>query len=142
MQLTQSHIAILVDEYGGTAGLVTMEDLVEEIVGEIADEYDREGPAVERLADGSVRVSARLGVEELGEVFGREMDDEDVDTVGGLLAKYLGRVPIPGSVCVVDGLRLYAESTGGRRNRISTVLVTPEPEPELEDVSDPEHEHA
>jgi CBS domain containing-hemolysin-like protein len=142
MQLTSSHIAILVDEYGGTAGLVTMEDLVEEIVGEIADEYDREGPAVERLADGSVRVSARLGVEELGDVFGLEMDDEDVDTVGGLLAKYLGRVPIPGAECVVDGLRLRAESTGGRRNRISTVLVTKVPEPETEATLDPEHEHA
>jgi CBS domain containing-hemolysin-like protein len=142
MQLTQAHMAILVDEYGGTAGLVTMEDLVEEIVGEIADEYDREGPAVERLDDGSVRVSARLGVDELGEVFGREMDDEDVDTVGGLLAKYLGRVPIPGAETVVDGLRLRAESTGGRRNRISTVLVTPEPEAEAEEANDQEHEHA
>jgi CBS domain containing-hemolysin-like protein len=142
MQLTSSHIAILVDEYGGTAGLVTMEDLVEEIVGEIADEYDREGPAVERLADGSVRVSARLGVEELGEVFDMELDDEDVDTVGGLLAKHLGRVPIPGAETVVEGLRLRAESTGGRRNRISTVLVTREPEPEVEEAADPEHEHA
>jgi CBS domain containing-hemolysin-like protein len=142
MQLTSSHIAILVDEYGGTAGLVTMEDLVEEIVGEIADEYDREGPAVERLPDGSVRVSARLGVEELGEVFDMELDDEDVDTVGGLLAKHLGRVPIPGAETVVEGLRLRAESTGGRRNRISTVLVTQEPEPELEEANDPEHEHA
>jgi len=142
MQLTSSHIAILVDEYGGTAGLVTMEDLVEEIVGEIADEYDREGPAVERLPDGSVRVSARLGVEELGEVFDMELDDEDVDTVGGLLAKHLGRVPIPGAETVVEGLRLRAESTGGRRNRISTVLVTREPEPELEEAADQEHEHA
>jgi CBS domain containing-hemolysin-like protein len=132
MQLTQNHIAILVDEYGGTAGLVTMEDLVEEIVGEIADEYDRERPIIEPLPDGSSRVSARLGVEELGDLFGKEMSDEDVDTVGGLLAKHLGRVPIPGSEIVVEGLRLHAESTGGRRNRISTVLVTVVPEPATE----------
>jgi CBS domain containing-hemolysin-like protein len=145
MQLTQSHIAILVDEYGGTAGLVTMEDLVEEIVGEIADEYDRERPPVERLEDGSVRVIARLPVEELGEVFEREIDDDEVETVGGLLAKHLGRVPIPGAEVVVEGLRLHAESVGGRRNRITTVLVTVEPDTdaagaEPSDVA--EHEHA
>jgi len=145
MQLTQSHIAILVDEYGGTAGLVTMEDLVEEIVGEIADEYDRERPPVERLEDGSVRVIARLPVEELGEVFEREIDDDEVETVGGLLAKHLGRVPIPGAEVVVEGLRLHAESVGGRRNRITTVLVTVEPDAdaagaEPSDVA--EHEHA
>jgi CBS domain containing-hemolysin-like protein len=146
MQLTQSHIAILVDEYGGTAGLVTMEDLVEEIVGEIADEYDRERPPVERLEDGSVRVIARLPVSELGEVFEREIDDDEVETVGGLLAKHLGRVPIPGAEVVVEGLRLHAESVGGRRNRITTVLVTVEPEVDAEaaeaeaDVA--EHEHA
>ncbi|MBA3745199.1 MAG: HlyC/CorC family transporter [Sporichthya sp.] len=146
MQLTQSHIAILVDEYGGTAGLVTMEDLVEEIVGEIADEYDRERPPVERLEDGSVRVTARLPVEELGEIFGREINDDEVETVGGLLAKHLGRVPIPGAEAVVEGLRLQAESVAGRRNRITTVLVTVEPEPNEESSEDStevaEHEHA
>jgi CBS domain containing-hemolysin-like protein len=142
MQLTQSHIAILVDEYGGTAGLVTMEDLVEEIVGEIADEYDTERPPVERLPDGAVRVSARLPVEELGELFDRDISDDEVDTVGGLLAKHLGRVPIPGAYAVVEGLRLLAESTGGRRNRISTLLVTEEPEPEPAEDQVTEHEHA
>ncbi|MGQ0623472.1 MAG: hemolysin family protein [Sporichthyaceae bacterium] len=130
MQLSQSHIAILVDEYGGTAGLVTLEDLVEEIVGEIADEYDSERPPVERLDDGSVRVIARLPVDELGEAFDRKIDDEDVETVGGLLAKHLGRVPIPGAEVVVAGLRLRAETVAGRRNRITTVLVTEEPEPD------------
>jgi CBS domain containing-hemolysin-like protein len=146
MQLTQSHIAILVDEYGGTAGLVTMEDLVEEIVGEIADEYDRERPPVERLEDGSIRVTARLPVEELGEAFDREISDDEVETVGGLLAKHLGRVPIPGAEVVVEGLRLHAESAGGRRNRITTVLVTVEPEPDPAAPGEPsevaEHEHA
>jgi CBS domain containing-hemolysin-like protein len=142
MQLTQSHIAIVVDEYGGTAGLVTIEDLVEEIVGEIADEHDRERPPIEWLGEGEARVSARLGVEELGEYFGKQMQDEDVDTVGGLLAKYLGRVPIPGSECVVEGLRLRAESAAGRRNRIITVVVSVEPEPAEESADDQEHEHA
>jgi CBS domain containing-hemolysin-like protein len=124
MQVSQNHIAIVVDEYGGTAGLVTMEDIVEEIVGEIADEYDKERPPVERLANGSVRVSARLPVEELAELFGVEIEDEDVETVGGLLAKYLGRVPIPGARATCAGLALVAESAEGRRNRIGTVLVS------------------
>jgi CBS domain containing-hemolysin-like protein len=124
MQRGQNHIAIVVDEYGGTAGLVTMEDIVEEIVGEIADEYDRERPAVERLANGSVRVSARLPVEELGELFGLDIEEEDVETVGGLLAKHLGRVPIPGARVTCEGLVLVAESAEGRRNQIGTVLVT------------------
>jgi CBS domain containing-hemolysin-like protein len=145
MQLRQNHIAILIDEYGGTAGLVTMEDLVEEIVGEITDEYDHERPPVEKLEDGSVRVTARLPVEELGEIFGRVISDDEVDTVGGLLAKHLGRVPIPGASTTVEGLMLLAESTGGRRNRVSTVLVTEVP-PEVEDGSSTqdvsEHEHA
>ena len=145
MQLRQNHIAILIDEYGGTAGLVTMEDLVEEIVGEITDEYDHERPPVEKLEDGSMRVTARLPVEELGELFGRVISDDEVDTVGGLLAKHLGRVPIPGASTTVEGLVLLAESTGGRRNRVSTVLVTEAP-PEAEDGSSPqdvsEHEHA
>jgi CBS domain containing-hemolysin-like protein len=123
MQRDQIHIAIVVDEYGGTAGMVTIEDVIEEIVGEIADEYDREGPLVEQLADGAVRVSARLHVDELGELFGSDIHDPDVDTVGGLLAKHLGVVPIPGAQVEAYGLILTAESTAGRRNRIGTVLV-------------------
>jgi CBS domain containing-hemolysin-like protein len=116
-------MAIVIDEYGGTAGLVTIEDILEEIVGEIADEYDREPPAVEWLDDGSARVSARLSVEELEELFGVSIDAEDVETVGGLLAHRLGKVPIAGSVATVSGLRLTAESLAGRRNRIGTVTV-------------------
>ncbi len=123
MQLARVHMAIIVDEYGGTAGLVTIEDILEEIVGEITDEYDVERPPVERLEDGSVRVTARLPVEDLGEIFDVELPADEVETVGGLLAQALGRVPIPGSMAIVDGLRLVAEGTTGRRNRIDTVLV-------------------
>jgi len=123
MQARHVHMAIVIDEYGGTAGLVTIEDILEEIVGEIADEYDRERPPVEWLEDGSARVSARLSVEELEDLFGVSIDAEDVETVGGLLAHRLGKVPIAGSVATVSGLRLTAESLAGRRNRIGTVTV-------------------
>ena len=123
MQARHVHMAIVIDEYGGTAGLVTIEDILEEIVGEIADEYDRERPPVEWLSDGSARVSARLSVEELEELFGVSIDAEDVETVGGLLAHQLGKVPIAGSVATVSGLRLTAENLAGRRNRIGTVTV-------------------
>ena len=123
MQARHVHMAIVIDEYGGTAGLVTIEDILEEIVGEIADEYDRERPAVEWLSEGEARVSARLSVEELEELFGVGIDAEDVETVGGLLAHRLGKVPIAGSVATVSGLKLTAESLSGRRNRIGTVTV-------------------
>src|SRR5215469_2277397 len=123
MQARHIHVAIVIDEYGGTAGLVTIEDILEEIVGEIADEYDRERPPVEWLTKNEARVSARLSVEELEELFGVSIDAEDVETVGGLLAHRLGKVPIAGSVATVSGLRLTAESLAGRRNRIGTVTV-------------------
>jgi magnesium and cobalt exporter, CNNM family len=125
MQAERNHVAIVVDEYGGTAGLVTIEDILEEIVGEIADEYDRELPRVEELADGALRVTARLPVDELEEIFGvaLEQDDDAVETVGGLLAQALGRVPIPGAIANVGPLELHAEGARGRRNRIATVVV-------------------
>ncbi|MFD6055284.1 hemolysin family protein [Agromyces sp. NPDC060279] len=124
MQTTSNHLAMVVDEYGGIAGLATMEDLIEELVGDISDEYDRETPEVEALGDGRYRVSARLAVDELGELFGLELDDDDVDTVGGLLAKALGRLPQRGDRASTSGLELEAERTEGRRRRISTVLVS------------------
>ncbi|WP_137723694.1 hemolysin family protein [Prescottella subtropica] len=126
MQQQRNHMAILVDEYGGIAGLVTIEDVIEEIVGEIADEYDTdETPPVEDLGDGSYRVSARLPVEDLGELFDVDIDDDEVETVGGLLGYELGRVPLPGSEVVTAGLRLRGEGGADVRGRvrISTVYV-------------------
>jgi magnesium and cobalt exporter, CNNM family len=123
MQLQRIHVAVVIDEYGGTAGLVTIEDILEEIVGEIADEYDTERSPVEWLAPGTARVTARLPIADLEEQFGVTVEAEDVETVGGLLAHELGRVPIAGSEATVAGLRLTAENLAGRRNKLGTVLV-------------------
>lgn len=123
MQLESNHLAMVVDEYGGIAGLVTLEDLIEELVGDIADEYDQAVEEVKDLGGGRFRVSARLPVDELGELFGLDLDDDDVDSVGGLLTKQLGRLPLAGSTATVFGLVLTADRTEGRRKRLSTVLV-------------------
>ncbi|MGH3551572.1 MAG: hemolysin family protein [Mycobacterium sp.] len=128
MQRNRNHMALLVDEYGAIAGLVTIEDVLEEIVGEIADEYDEaEIAPVEELGDNRFRVSARLPIEDVGELYGVEFDDNlDVDTVGGLLALELGRVPLPGAEVVSHGLRLQAEGGPDHRGRlrIGTVLLS------------------
>ena len=124
MQRDQIHMAIVVDEYGGTAGLVTIEDLIEEIVGEISDEYDREGPGIEELPDGATRVPASLHIDDFAEHFDIDLDEEeDVDTVGGLLTKAIGRVPIVGASGVVEGLELTAERMAGRRHRVASIVV-------------------
>ena len=123
MQLESNHLAMVVDEYGGIAGLVTLEDIIEELVGDISDEYDHDVAEFEDLGDGRYRVSARLAVDELGDLFGIELDDDDVDSVGGLLTKELGRLPVAGSTVVASGLILRAERTEGRRRRLSTVIV-------------------
>jgi CBS domain containing-hemolysin-like protein len=124
MQASRQHIAVVVDEYGGTAGLVTIEDLLEEIVGEITDEYDADQVETESLTDGSVRVSSRFPIDDLDEVAGVAVEDDDVDSVLGLMAKHLGRVPIPGSHVEAHGLRFVAEAATGRRNKIESVLVS------------------
>ncbi|MFG3204864.1 hemolysin family protein [Streptomyces sp. NPDC048192] len=139
MQKERNHVAVVIDEYGGTAGIVTIEDILEEIVGEITDEYDRELPPVVELGDDRYRVTARLDITDLGELYGlEEYDDEDVETVGGLLAKALGRVPIAGASAEVElpderRLKLTAEAAAGRRNKIVTVLVEPVPVPAVEE---------
>jgi CBS domain containing-hemolysin-like protein len=132
MQAGASHMAVVVDEYGGIAGLVTIEDALEEIVGELTDEHDPSGPVVEDLGDGTFRVPARLGKDELGELFELDVDDDDVDSAGGLLAKALGKVPLPGSAGDIHGLHLVAEQTQGRRKQVATLLVrrsAPVPDP-------------
>jgi len=123
MQAKRVHMVIVGDEFGGTAGIATIEDILEEIVGEISDEHDEETVDITQLGEGRYRVSSRLPVDELGELFGLKLDDEDVETVGGLMAKQLNRVPIAGSVVKIAGLELVAERSTGRRNRIGTVIA-------------------
>ncbi len=133
MQSQRTHVAIVVDEFGGTSGMVTIEDILEEIVGEITDEYDTEPDENEELADGSWRLSSRFEVDDLEDLFDIPIEDEDVDSVGGLMAKHLGKVPIRGSVVEVEGLRFEAEGPTGRRNRIGRVLVSRMEAPEGND---------
>ncbi len=131
MQRDQIHMAIVVDEYGGTAGLVTIEDLIEEIVGEISDEYDREGPGIEELPDGTTRVPASMHIDDFAEHFDIDLEEDDVDTVGGLLTKAIGRVPLLGATGTVEGLELSAERMAGRRHRIASIVVRrPPPDPD------------
>ncbi len=122
MQHDKFHMAIVVDEYGGVAGLVTLEDLIEELVGEIVDEYDVEEALVERLVDGSLRVDARIPIDELNDLGTLSLPEGDWDTVGGLVFDVFGRVPGPGEICEVDRYRLKVERVQGRR--ITRVLVT------------------
>jgi len=123
MQKTSRHISVVVDEYGGVAGLVTLEDLIEEIVGEISDEYDRDAPDLAKVSEGVYLMTARYSLFDLGELFELELEDEDVDTVGGLLTKELGRLPAKGDSAVVSGLKLTAEVVEARRKRLITVKV-------------------
>ncbi|MGH9182735.1 MAG: hemolysin family protein [Acidimicrobiales bacterium] len=127
MQAEQFHMAIVVDEYGGTAGLVTLEDLIEELVGEIVDEFDVEDPLLEPLPGGDVRVNARMPVDELNDLFRLDLPEGDWDSVGGLVLNLLGHVPSEGEAIEVGGHRLRAERVQGRR--IGRVRVSPTPEP-------------
>jgi len=121
MQREANHLALVVDEYGGISGLVTLEDLIEELLGEINDEHDREEPEAVLQSDGSFRVSARLPVDRLGELFGIELEDDEVDSVGGLVSKALGRLADEGDSVTVAGIELTALRTERRRQRL--VLV-------------------
>lgn len=145
MQASASHIALVVDEYGGVAGLVTIEDLLEEVVGELTDEHDTVPvQEVEDLGGGVLRVPARLPVDELGDLFDLRLDDDDVDTAGGLLAKVLGKVPLAGSSVEVGGVHLEAERVEGRRKQISTILVhrtEPAVEPDDSNGGPDQHDH-
>jgi CBS domain containing-hemolysin-like protein len=115
LKRSKVHIAIVVDEYGGTAGLVTIEDLLEEIVGEIQDEYDREETPIERVNATEAVLDARVSIDSLRELFGFETEDEDYDTVGGFVYHHLGKVPVAGDEVRVDGLTLRVLSVLGRR---------------------------
>ena len=117
------HVCLVVDEYGGVAGLVTMEDLIEELVGEIADEYDPRSSEIVDLGDGRYRVSARLGLDEVGELFGLELEDDDVDSIGGLLGKVLERVPLPGATAEHGGIVMTGGASRGRGRGLATVFV-------------------
>jgi len=123
MQTSRHHMVIVIDEFGGTAGVATIEDIVEEIVGEITDEYDAEPDMAEEVEPGVWRISARMPVDDMGDLFGLQLEDEDVETVGGLLAKELNMVPIFGSQIIWNGLEITAEKSTGRRHQIDTVLV-------------------
>jgi CBS domain containing-hemolysin-like protein len=133
MQREKFHMAVVVDEYGGTAGLVTLEDLIEELIGEIVDEYDVEEEPIESLPNGDVRVNARLPIDELNELLDADLPEGDWDSVGGLLLNQLGHLPTEGESVVVDGHRLTAERVQGRRIgrvRVSKVTVPAEPDTE------------
>jgi CBS domain containing-hemolysin-like protein len=123
MQADQFHQAVVVNEYGGTAGLVTLEDLIEELVGEIVDEFDVEEAPVEQLGAGELRVSARLPVDEVNELIHADLPSGAWDTVGGLVFDLLGHVPVAGESVTVDGLRLVADRVTGRR--IERVRIVP-----------------
>jgi putative hemolysin len=125
MQGEKFHMAIVIDEYGGTAGLVTLEDLLEEVVGEIVDEFDVEQPMIEQVDGIRLRVNGRVPLDDLEELLGRELPDGDWSTVGGLIFNSLGHVPAVGEICEVDGHRFLVERVQGRR--IARVMVTPAP---------------
>jgi CBS domain containing-hemolysin-like protein len=123
MQVAKNHLVLVVDEYGGVAGLVTMEDLIEELVGDISDEYDRAVVDRTEVEPGIWRISARLPIDELGDLFGIELDDDDVDTAGGLLTKELGHLAVSGDTVTVSGVVLTADRVEGKRRHLITVLA-------------------
>ncbi len=137
LQRRKVHLAIVLDEYGGTAGLVTIEDLLEEIVGEIQDEYDEEEPLIVRLSENEARIDGRAAIDDLEELFGTSLgleDEDQYDTVGGLIYHRIGGVPKPGDRVPVDGLTLTVETTEGRRvGKVLAVRERPDPEGDEDD---------
>jgi CBS domain containing-hemolysin-like protein len=135
MQSKKFHQAIVVDEYGGTSGLVTLEDLIEELVGEIEDEYDVEEPPVEQLDDGDVRVTARMAIDQVNELLGSDLPEGDWDTVGGLVYSLLGHMPTEGESVECDGYLLTAERVQGRR--IGRVRISKSVQTEADQAGEP-----
>jgi putative hemolysin len=128
MRRNKLSIAIVVDEYGGTAGLVTVEDLLEEIVGEIADEFDRDEEPIHRISDNEVVLDAGVGVDELEELFGVKLEEGDFDSVGGLILSHLGKMPTTGEEVRVDGLVVRILAVSGRRiKRVRVIREEPPP---------------
>lgn len=125
LQREQNHMAMVVDEYGGIAGLVTLEDLIEELVGEISDEYDRDVEDLYEIGPDVYRVSAKYSVDDLADLYDIDIDEEEVDTVGGLLTKLIGRLPEGGSTASTTDLVLVAEKTEGRNQRVAWIRVSP-----------------
>lgn len=136
MQSEHFHLAMVVDEYGGISGLVTLEDIIEEVVGELTDEHDRNTIEPEEISPGVWRVPSRFSISELGELWGLELEDEDVDSVGGLLAKAIGRVPLPGATGDMLGVHMVAEEARGRRRQVGTIVCSYVPESPSEDSED------
>lgn len=135
MQRDQIHLAIVVDEYGGTAGIITIEDIIEEIVGEIADEYDDGVESFTWISETKARAKASIHIEDLTEELKIKIDEEDyegIDTIGGLMAQRLGRVPIAGSTITIEGWSITSERPIGRRRRISSVMIERVQEEEVE----------
>ena len=118
-------MAMVVDEYGGIAGLVTLEDLIEELIGEISDEYDKDVEHIRELSPHVYRVSAKYSVDDLADLYDIDIDEDDVDTVGGLLTKHVGRILVAGSRAETQDLALVAEKPAGRNQRVAWIVVSP-----------------
>ena len=125
LQQEQNHLAMVVDEYGGIAGLVTLEDLIEELIGEISDEYDKDVEHIRELSPHVYRVSAKYSVDDLADLYDIDIDEDDVDTVGGLLTKHVGRILVAGSRAETQDLALVAEKPAGRNQRVAWIVVSP-----------------
>ncbi len=126
-QRARTQIAIVIDEYGGVSGLVTVQDLIEEIVGELVDEFDTDEPEMQRISDVEIRMDARMPLDTIRHELGVEIESDGFDTIGGLVYRELGKMPSPGDQVAIKGIRLTVESTMGRRIRNVRVRRVPTP---------------